>query len=142
MTFNWDQVPSEEVNASGSNVDFSAITAQDYEEIMVLSLRVTIVADGTAATRELTARVDNSGGNPIFRIGGVDATAGQTKAMNLAPGVPYTTTPVNGDEIILPLPEPCIIPKSGRVRIEVSAGQAGDVITSRALVKKRRYLKT
>lgn len=142
MTFNWDQIPAVEVNAAGANADFNALLAGAGEEILVIAVRLQIVADATVATRELTVRLDNSSGNPYYRVGGVDATAGQTKAANLGPGVPYTTTPVNGDEILLPLPTPCIIPKSGRMRIEVSSGQAGDAITTKALVKRRPYLKT
>lgn len=142
--FNWDQVPVTELTPANPTPtsDFSAISAGAGEEIMVLGLRITLAADATVATRELTLRIDNSAGNPVYRMGGIDATASQSKAMNVAPGLPYQATPTNGDELIAPLPNPCIIPKGGRVRVEVSGTQAGDVITVKAFVKVRPYLKT
>lgn len=138
----WDDIPVTEVSASGTSADFNALSAAAYEEVLVLACRLTIVADATVATRELTLRVDNSAGNPIWRPGGVDATAGQTRNVSFAPGVQYQNAPPNGDDALFPLPEPCIVPASGRIRIEVSAGQAGDAITTRLLVKRRRYLKS
>lgn len=138
--FNWDVIPTEYVEVTGAgNADLDIAEPESgLSDIDVLQVRVTIVADATVATRSTHLLHEDAGGDDVADYGGIDATASQTQSVLHVLGSGGDATNTNGDAQ-RSMGNRVLIPNGHGLRVRVTNGQAGDVVTARALIRRRYY---